>query len=93
VAARNDYSTAASKSQAGLAYPAEHAEAVTPSDSTDLTVVSRALWIGGAGNISVVMVSGATVTISGIAAGTILPIRVSRVRSTSTTATLIVAFS
>jgi hypothetical protein len=33
------------------------------------------------------------VLFSGIAAGTLLPLRVSRVRSTSTTATLIVAIS
>jgi hypothetical protein len=93
VAARNDYSTAASKSAAGLAYPGEHAEVVTPSDSTDLAVVSRALWIGGAGNIAVTMVSGASVTFSGVAAGTLLPIRVSRVKATNTSASLIISVS
>lgn len=77
----------------GLTSPADTAEAVTPSDSVDLTNVSRALWVGGAGNISVIMGNGATVLFSGIAAGTLLPIRVSRVKSTSTTATLIVAIS
>jgi hypothetical protein len=73
--------------------PAGHAEAVTPSDSTDLTYTSRGLWVGGAGNVSVIMASGATVTFSGIVAGTLLPIRVSRVRSTSTTASLMLALS
>ena len=77
----------------GNTSPATIAEAVTPSDSTDLTNVSRALWVGGAGNISVIMANGSTVLFSGIAAGTMLPLRVSRVRSTSTTATLIVAIS
>jgi hypothetical protein len=77
----------------GNTSPATIAEAVTPSDSADLTNVSRALWIGGAGNISVIMANGSTVLFSGIAAGTMLPLRVSRVRSTSTTATLIVAIS
>jgi hypothetical protein len=73
--------------------PASRAEAVTPSDSTDLTYVSRGLWVGGAGNVAVVMVSGDAVTFSGVVAGTLLPIRVSRVKSTSTTATLILALS
>ncbi len=77
----------------GTTSPASIAEAVTPSDSTDLTNVSRALWIGGAGNISVIMANGSTVLFSGVPAGTLLPLRVSRVRSTSTTATLIVAIS
>lgn len=82
-----------STNQVGTTSPATIAETVTPSDSTDLTNVSRALWIGGAGNISVIMANGTTVLFSGIAAGTMLPLRVSRVRSTSTTATLIVAIS
>jgi hypothetical protein len=73
--------------------PASRAEAVTPSDSTDLTYVSRGLWVGGAGNVAVTMVSGDAVTFSGVVAGTLLPIRVSRVKSTSTTATLILALS
>jgi hypothetical protein len=74
--------------------PAESAEAVTPSDSTDLVTFSRALWIGGAGNIAVIMRDGSgPFLISGIPAGTLLPIRVQRVNATNTTATLIVALS
>ena len=67
------------------------AAAVTPSDSVDLTNAAAALWVGGAGNVNVDTVDGATVLFSGVAAGTLLPVRVKRVRSTSTTATLIVA--
>jgi hypothetical protein len=78
--------------QDGLTSPAENGVAVTPNDGTDLTNATRALWIGGAGNISVDMVGGQTAVVySGIAAGTWMPLRVTRVRSTSTTATLIVA--
>jgi hypothetical protein len=91
--ATNKYPTSSYLQASSMSFPAEHAETVTPSDSTDLVVVSRALWIGGAGNISVVMASGATVTFSGIVAGTLLPIRVSRVKATSTTATNIIAVS
>lgn len=72
--------------------PAKNAAAVTPNDSTDLTNAARGLYIGGAGNVVVDMVgTGSTITFTGVVAGTILPIRVSRVRSTSTTATDIVA--
>jgi hypothetical protein len=72
--------------------PATDGEAVTPHNSTNMTNVSRALWVGGAGNITAVMhPSGTVLLFSGIAAGTLLPIRVSRVNSTGTTATLITA--
>lgn len=75
-----------------LTSPADNAVAVTPHNSTDLTYASRALYVGGAGNLSVEMVGGqSAVVFSGVPAGTILPIRVTRVNSTSTTATSIVA--
>lgn len=74
------------------AAPAVSAAAVTPNDSTDLaTSPTRSLWVGGAGNINVDMADGTTVLFSGLTAGTLLPVQVKRVRSTSTTATLIVA--
>lgn len=77
--------------RAGLDSPAENAAAVTPNDSADLATVARALWIGGAGDVSVITVGGDTVTLAGATAGSIIPARVSRVRSTGTTATSIVA--
>lgn len=67
------------------------AVSVTPSDSTDLTNPSLALWIGGAGAVNVDLLEGGTVVFSAIPAGTLLPIRAKRVRSTSTTATLILS--
>ncbi len=76
-----------------LASPCSYAEAVTPSDTVDLTLVSRALYVGGGGAISVITAGGQTVTLSGVVTGSILPIRVSRVRNTSTTATNIVALA
>ncbi len=82
--------TAEERSFGGVGQPASHAEQVTPSNSEDLIAVSRAFYIGGAGNMSVVMQGGETVLFSGLLAGSILPIRASRVRSTLTTATLIV---
>lgn len=75
----------------GLDSPAANAADVTPSDSSDLAVFSRALYIGGAGNVSVVMLGGQTITFNGVPAGTLLPFRVRQVRSTGTTATNIEA--
>lgn len=69
---------------------AENAAAVTPADS-DLAVTARALYVGGAGDVVVYMVGSTTaITFAGVAAGTILPIRVDQVRA-ATTATSIVA--
>lgn len=70
--------------------PAREAVAVTPSDSVDIAQ-TRGLYIGGDGNVSVVMAGGRTETFAGAAAGSILPICVTRVRSTGTTATSILA--
>ena len=66
--------------------------AVTPSNTTVLPDGVRAVWVGGTGDLAVTM-SGdtAAVTLSGVPTGTLLPIQVSKVMSTNTTATLIVA--
>jgi hypothetical protein len=68
-----------------------NAIAVTPSDSTDLTHVASSLWVGGAGNLSVIMAGGQTVAFTSIPAGVHLRISVTRVRATGTTATNVVA--
>jgi hypothetical protein len=68
-----------------------NATAVTTSDSTD--VKFRALWVGGAGNLSVVMAGGQTVTFNSVPAGTLMYLSVTRVRATSTTATNIVGLN
>ena len=66
---------------------------LTPSDTAELPLgVCRALWVGGAGNVAVKAIDDtAAVTISGVAAGTVLPVACRYVMSTNTTATLIVA--
>jgi len=70
-------------------YP-EDAAAVTPSDSVDLPQFS-VIYVGGAGNVKVTTAQGSAVTFSGVNAGTVIPVRVRRVWSTGTTATLITA--
>lgn len=68
------------------------ASAVTPSNTTVFAQPTRSLYIGGAGNITVDMVDGgASVTFVGLLAGSILPVQVTRVYSTGTTATNILA--
>jgi hypothetical protein len=71
--------------------PASRASAVTPSDSVDFSYPARALYIGGAGNVVVILEDETAVTFSGVPAGFILPVVCRRVNATDTTATLIVA--
>ena len=62
---------------------------ITPHDSTELALTPKAVWSGGVGNLVVRLVDdSADITISGVAAGTLLPIRPKLVKTTST-ATLI----
>lgn len=71
--------------------PSTLAVAVTPSDTVSFVQGDcRALYIGGAGNVSL-QSGGAAVVFVGVAAGTILPVETTRVNSTNTTATNIVA--
>lgn len=69
---------------------ARDAQAVTPSDSSNLASGTCAgLWVGGAGDVAIITELGTTVTVAG-AVGPV-PIRASRVLSTGTTATSILA--
>jgi len=69
--------------------PAGGAFAITPNDSTDLTRLTRGLYVGVGGNVAV-RIGGVDVTFSNLAAGVVHPLRVTRVLSTGTTATNIV---
>lgn len=71
--------------------PAEYAAAVTTSDSANFANVARGLYIGGAGNVSVLMPDDTTVVFNGAVAGSIIPVRAKRVNATGTSATNIVA--
>lgn len=73
--------------------PARSAEAVTPSDTVDLAAVSRALWVGTGGDLTVIMQDGITVALLNVPDGSLLPICVSRVKSGGTSASDIVALS
>jgi hypothetical protein len=86
--AAKDYSKG---SAAGLS--ARFAGAVTPSDGTDLSYVTRAVFVGTGGNLEVNMAGNdTTVVLTGVPDGAFLPISVSRILDGNTTASNIVAF-
>lgn len=63
---------------------------VVPSDTANLPgATTSGLYIGGAGsgNLTITVSSGKTLTLTGLAAGTLLPIIVTRVWSTGTDTT------
>lgn len=73
-------------------HPARNAEVVTPNDTTTLAAVSRALYVGVGGDVSVLMAgTGTSIVFKNVPTGSVLPIRIQRVNSTSTTATNMVS--
>jgi hypothetical protein len=72
-----------------LTSPPEHGAAIVPGDA-DLGHVSRALYVGGGGDVAVRLQDGTEFTLANVPTGTLLPIRVIRVLATGTTATQIV---
>ena len=79
-----------SQQSSWLTTPARSAFAVTPNDSADIPAGARALYVGGAGDVKVDMLDNGTAVIFAGATGW-LPIRVTKVYSTDTDATGIVA--
>lgn len=75
-------------SSSGAMNPAAFATEITPAD-TDLDEYTRALYVGGAGNVTVLTAGGDTVTFVGVVGSTILPIRCRQVKA-ATTATNII---
>lgn len=65
---------------------ASHSFAITPSDTTDLERVTRALTIGVAGDVAIRRLDGTEETLTALPAGT-HPISCDRILSTGTTAT------
>lgn len=76
----------------GRESPASDAVAVSPGPDL-LPFVTRALYVGGGGDLSVTMLSGANVTFRDVPSGSILPIRVTHVLGTGTSADFIVALA
>ena len=71
-----------------LTSPARNSFSIIPDDASDLVTTCRALFIGGAGNISVSLADdSSSLVFKNIPAGTVVPIAVKRVEATLTTAT------
>ena len=71
--------------------PVSHGATVVASDSEELTNVTRAIYIGGEGDLKVKTLGNETITFESLSAGQLLPIRVKQIFSTGTTATSIIA--
>lgn len=69
--------------------PSKYGVAITPSDVTNLSAPTRGIYVGVPGNVSVVQ-GGATVVYANAPSG-VLPIEVTRVNATGTTASSLVA--
>jgi hypothetical protein len=78
-------------SSPSLTGPASHGFAVTPSDSTLLSETTRGIYVGTGGTIAALMLSGASVSFPAVPSGAILPVRLTKIMATGTTASGIVA--
>jgi hypothetical protein len=73
-----------------LSGPASHGFSVTPSDSALLSETTRGLYVGTSGDIAALTVSGASITLPSVPAGSLLPLRLTKIMATGTTASGIV---
>ena len=72
----------------GMESSARNIDSITPADS-ELVNMSRAVYVGSAGNMKVITYGDETITFQGIPAGSLLPIVVKQIYSTDTTASAI----
>jgi len=70
--------------------PANGGFSITPTDSDNCTRVTRAVYVGGAGDLKITFANNETVTFVGLVAGQTYPFRVKKVFSTGTSATNII---
>ena len=73
----------------GLDSPYSHAAAITPHDSTDLSQTTLAIYVGVTGDVTAI-IDGNAILFKAVPVG-VLRIRCTRVNSTATTATNMVA--
>lgn len=72
--------------------PAVKGVALTLASSGSASIaITRGLYVGGAGNVVCTM-DGSSVTFSGVSAGTVLPIRVTGVSSSSSATSLVALY-
>ena len=73
--------------------PANGLKAIVPSDTVDLEVYPRGIYVGVGGDIAAVTARDEVVLLVGVPTGTILPIRLKRINATNTTAASLVALN
>jgi len=74
--------------------PAQECFAITPDDNADLPVATKAIYVGGAGDIVLRPLSGSSdVTFANLPDGAILDVRARAIRATGTTATAMVGLA
>jgi hypothetical protein len=75
-----------------LGGPAKNAFAITPSDTNNLPTASQYIYVGGDGDLTVVLVGDTDpVLFKHVKAGTVLPLRATKVLHAGTDATDLVA--
>ena len=72
---------------AGLTGPICGGFDIQPDDDADVESVTRGLMVTGAGDVTVILKNGETLTLPALAPGVVYPIRVSRALDSGTTAT------
>ena len=77
----------------GLTSPGSVHFEITPNDSADLDVLPRGIFVGGAGDITILDKDGTSATYTIASVPFILPFRGVRVMSTDTTATNLVGIT
>ena len=84
--------------------PSDYAQnvfAITPSDTVVFTtfpnangqVITKALYVGSGGDVAITTQGGGTVTLKNVPSGALLPISVTQIRSTNTTASNIMGLA
>lgn len=63
---------------------------IFPDDEGEISQVTRAIMVSGAGDLAVTMKNGDGLMLSGLMAGVLYPLRISQVLATGTTATGII---
>jgi hypothetical protein len=75
--------------QGGIQSPTRSSFAITPSDTAELPFVTRAVYVGATGDITVRLADDtAQVTLKAVPVGTMLPVRARQIYATGTTASL-----
>ncbi|NVE95727.1 spike base protein, RCAP_Rcc01079 family [Altererythrobacter lutimaris] len=77
-----------------LIAPSSYCFAIIPNDAQNLPVVTKALYVGSGGRVTLVPVDNTSpVTFVNVASGAILDVRVSQVRATGTDASDLVGLA